>query len=343
MEVKIKILNLFFLTLCCMQITEAFAQGDMATPEVLSKLKSNQKSNTNLKVKPKPKSKDAGQSALIKVDGSAIYEYPNFDSPVIEYMDRSKKVKISKKIYPGIGGLGAFYKIRVKKGVYGFIADTDAEVTGKKLSEKGKSDDDDEDDQKLEEEGGADPTQLQSSMYGDSDESEVKDSFYLTRYVGFSYATYNYAEVLRSQTEVAQTAMLGAKISGPLGVMGGIPLDVNILFATAAPDFYGEIASSTSGYMIISDALVTLPLYESKSALVYYGFGAMLRYSSWRVQLKNQPNKAAVDSQEIGIGAAAMAGAAFRLGQKFVLRGDGRYYYEKEKYFGYGLALQFKY
>ena len=70
------------------------------------------------KSKKRRKRRDTGQSAIVIVDGSAVYQAQNFDAPVMEYLDRGKKVKISKKVYKGIGGLGTFYKIRLQKGVW---------------------------------------------------------------------------------------------------------------------------------------------------------------------------------------------------------------------------------
>ncbi len=334
MAIKIKILNIATCILSSTFVVASYAQGDFASPATASKIKKASKAKT--------KTSDAGQAATIKVDGSAVYEVANFDSPVLEYMDRGKKVRISKKIYPGIGGLGAFYKIRIKKGVYGYIADTDAEVANKRYAEKDRSDDeDDDDDENLE--NGSDPTKFQSGIFSENDPDEKSDAFYLTRYVGFAFASYNYAEVIRNKTEVSQTSMLGVKLTGPTGYMGGMPLDINLLFTTTAPSFYSKVANSTSGFMLIGDALVTLPLYESKSILVFYGFGPVIRYSSWQVKLKKQTGKAPVDSQEMGLGVAVTGGAALRLGDRLALRADGRYYYEKEKYFGYGASLLFKY
>ncbi|MCB0351397.1 MAG: hypothetical protein KDD38_09455 [Bdellovibrionales bacterium] len=327
MAIKIKILKSLLLIILSVGTVSVYALSAFAAPAVKSKKTA--------------KRKDAGQSAVIKVDGSAVYEVPNFDSPVLEYMDRGKQVKISKKIYPGIGGLGAFYKIRIKKGFYGYIADTDAEVSRKGKSSRDGSDDDEDDDENLESE--TDPTKLQSGLFSENVQEEGADTFYLTRYIGFAYSSFNYSEVLRNQVETSPVKMLGMKMSGPTGIMGGMPLDMNVLFTTTAPNFYSDISDATSGFMLISDALVVLPLYESQRVILYYGFGAMLRYSSWQVKLKSQPGKAAIDSQELGLGAAVTGGAALRLGARLVLRADARYYYEKEPYLGYGAALQFKY
>ena len=325
---------------------QIFAQGDMATQEDLQKLQSDsdsqtegeRKAKTKLKSKKpaaKKRPKDTGQNASIKIDGSAVYEYPNFDSPVVEYMDRDKSVKISKKIYPGIGGLGAFYKIRLRKGVFGYIADTDVLLKGGKSALS--SDDESE----------SDPLKIQEKMMGpDSEDSGAEsggDSLYLTRFLGLTYSNYNYVETLRKKSEEAATPLIGIKVSGPTKFLGGFPLDANFVFTTTAPDFYDEIASSTSGFMLIGDAAITIPLSESKRHIVYYGAGLLLRYSSWDVKLKSSPSSPAIDSQEVALGVLGLLGAGFTFTPKVMLKLDGKYNYEKEKYFAYGLSLQFRY
>jgi hypothetical protein len=86
-----------------------------------------------------------------------------------------------------------------------------------------------------------------------------------------------------------------------------------------------------------------MPLYEGKSVFVYYGFGPVVRYSSWKVKLTNKPNSPPVDSQEVGLGAGFAGGAALKLSAKYLIRAEAKYIYEQEKYFGFGAALQFKY
>lgn len=303
--------------------------------------KSTAKKTTKTKKAP-AKPRDTGQYAKVKVDGAAVYQVANFDSPVLAYLDREQKIFMSKKLYPGIGGLGAFYKVRLKKGVYGYIVDTDVELSSAQ-KDGGRSDEGGEKD------GIVDPLRLQSDlMTGGGGDPEGGDSFYLTRYLGLAYYNYNYVEVIRNVTEESPVSMLGMKMSGPTGFMGGIPLDINVLFTSSAPEFYSEVSSSTSGFMLIGDALVMLPLYEKRSFIAYYGFGPLIRYSKWDVKIKNSTFEA-LDSQEVGFGAAFTLGAAVdlnslvRLGRSVVLRADSRYYYEKEKYFGFGAALQLKY
>ncbi|OFZ12783.1 MAG: hypothetical protein A2Z20_07000 [Bdellovibrionales bacterium RBG_16_40_8] len=283
--------------------------------------------------KPKRKPKDSGQDAKIIIDGAAIYEAPNFDAPVVEYMDSGKKVKISKKIYQSNSGLGSFYKIRIRKGVFGYVTDTDVKIAGLKGKDSKAYSGDDIDD---------DPTKIQP-MFKDDEEQEQGHTLFFARYIGVNYSSFNYNEVINNRSRTATVSLFGIKLSGPIGLLGGAPMDMNVVFTTTAPPFYKDIATSTSGFMIIGDMLVLFPLYQSRSIIFEYGIGLVARYSSWGVSLINKPDKPPVDSQEIGVGVAGKVGAALKISDQVLFRADGKYYYENSKYFGFTAALQFKY
>jgi len=299
------------------------------------------KSNSIKKVAKSSKSKpkrDTGQNAKVKIDGSAVYQVPNFDSPVLEYLDSGKEYKISQKLYPGIGGLGTFYKIRLSPGHYGYITDTDVMTSGGDNAQG-----EDADNEEVEN----DPLKLQSEIMNDSEPEDVgsrdSDSLLFTSFVGPSYNVFNYSEVLRNTTEQAATTLYGLKFSGPVKSLSGMPLDINLMFTTTAPSFYSKIATGTSGMMLIGDVLVSLPIYDKKRILAFYGFGLVMRYSKWSVTLKSNPTSPALESQEATLGVVGHFGSIFRITPQIAMSAQAKYYYEKEKYFGYGLSLLFKY
>ena len=279
--------------------------------------------------------RDRGQVGKVSIEGAAVYEGPSFDAPVMEYLDRGKRVRISNKIYQGIGGLGSFYKIRVRRGVYGYI--TDVDVTLQKGVKRKRP----EPKAQRQEQIPGDPTQPMDM--NEPIPSEFGDSFYLTRFWGPAFYSVQYSETVRKQKETSSMTLFGAKISGPPGRFGGMPLDINLLVALSPPAFYDEIATDTSGLMLMGDALTMLPIIDKKTWILYYGFGLQLKYAKWEVTLKDFPNNDPIDSQEVTLGAALQLGAGFRVGRKISLRTDLRYYYEKESYIAFGAAAQFKY
>lgn len=280
--------------------------------------------------------RDTGQAALVIVDGSAIYQAPNFDSPVIEYLDRGKRILVSKRMYRGLGGLGAFYKVRLRPRVYGYITDVDVEVQGGQTSSRNRP----EEDQQIE----GDPTVLQPDLEDESEPFVADGSgVYFTRYLGPTIQMLNYSEVLNKSKKSSAMQLFGGKLSGPGSWLGGMPLDFELLVSVSAPKFYDDIASSSSGFMLLGHMMPMFPFMTASKYVVYYSFGPMLRYSNFKVKIKNKPATPEVDSQELALGFNFGLGVAWQIGRRYALRIDGRYTYENESYFGAGAAFQFQY
>src|SRR6185312_1520625 len=151
---------------------------------------------------------------------------------------------------------------------------------------------------------------------------------YLNRYFGLAYYNYNFSEKISNQIDSASTGLFGLKFVGPTSLMGGMPLDIDLIFTSAAPAFYSNIATSTSGYMFISNLLGNLPITQTQHFLVSFGLGLTARYSKWSVSLKNQAGKPALDSQEFAMGILVELSASLRVTKKFAVRADARYIYE---------------
>jgi hypothetical protein len=367
-RIQKKILFIFILAIIGLSLPKNFvlAQGDSASEEDLTRLSQKKSKKTkkksvdidesqnetpsdgstdssgNAKEKSKSKKKDQGQEAKVKVDGAPVYEAANFDSPAFEYYEIEKKVKISKKIYPGPGGLGAFYKVRVAKGKYGYIADSDVQLlsknnrnnkVAKKPAEPG------EDPAGFD---GGDPTVIMPELEGEPTDPSA-NTFLTEKVLGIVLSSYNYAEKIANQKKSSPTSLFGLKISGSTGFMGGAPLDLTFLVTTTAPDFYNTIASDTSGLMLLGQALIMVPMKEWSSGALYYGFGLMGRYSQWDVALKSQTGKPPIGSEELAWGLAGELGIAFKIAQRMVIRLEAKYIYEQLSYVGYDAALQFKF
>lgn len=291
--------------------------------------------------RPTAPKRDSGQNAIVVVDGAAVYESANFDSPVMDYLDRGKSVFVSRKLYKGAGGLGAFYKMRVRKGVFGYITDVDVQVSGKAARpEKSRPV------TKAQEEADPnDPTQIQPDIEDATprDPSPGGVGIYLTRYLGASIAQYTYAEEIAKKTVSGPLTAFGLKMTGPGDMLGGLPLDLEINVSTSVPSEFTKYYQSASGFMLLGHAMAVLPAMETKSFMIYYGLGIASRYSRFDIVLKNNANKKALDSQELTIGAAGELGAAYAFSRRYVLRADVRYYLEAESYPGFAVAFQVKF
>ena len=312
--------TLFFWTITLVPLS-ALAQGDFAPyqqPQQMRQILTQKKPIPKKFVRRQPR--DTGQDAVVKVDGAAIYLAPNFDAPVLGYMDSGRRIRVSKTMYPGIGGLGDFYRVHAGPRRFGYITDTDIILKNHPRGRDNSNNDSD-----------------------NGDEDHNPRDIYLSRYVGLAFYNYDYAEKISGGARSAPTAMYGLKFDGPTELMGGLPLDFDLLFTTVPPSFYNQIATSVSGYMFMGDMLANLPVTQTQRFLLSAGFGLMARFSDWSVLLKNRPDLGNFDSQELAMGVIGELSGVVRLTKKIALRADARYIYEKEQYAGIGAALEYRY
>lgn len=277
--------------------------------------------------------KDSGQKAIVTVDGAAVYESANFDSPVMDYLDRGKSILVSKKVYPGAGGLGAFHKMRIRKGVFGYITDVDIQIKGGASRAEPEA-------EPVANVDPNDPTQIQPDLEKQSpDEDNSGGGLYLTRYLGINLAQYDYTEKIAKKTASGDFTLFGVKMTGPGSLAGGFPLDLELNFAFSAPDAYDKYYKSADGFMLLGHAIFVIPFIEFKRGLIYYGAGVAGKYFKYDVVTKAFPNSSAIDAQDLVIGLAGELGFAYQIASRYALRADLRYYYEKEAYLGYALSL----
>jgi hypothetical protein len=259
-------------------------------------------------------------------DGAALYQAPDFDSTVQEYLRYQTQVMASRKAYVGVGGLGLFHKVQFKNRA-GFVADTDIRVAKVAREED-------------ETETSAAPSKNPSKAWEKEEEEALgKAPLYFTRYLGGALAMVNFTEKFSGQKLSDNMLMYGLRMSGPGTLFDGPPLDVNVWFSLQKPGYYSRFSSgSPSGFMMFGDLMIQLPFIDAKRTLVTYGLGVMWTYTRYNVPVKS----VTFDSQEFRMGGVAGVGVGQKFG-KFMLRGDVKYYYEKAQYFGYMGSLQMEY
>lgn len=268
--------------------------------------------------------KSSWVKATVVTDGAAVYQAPDFDSTVQEYLRYQTSVLASKKAYVGVGGLGLFHKIQYKNHS-GFVADTDIRVT-KVAREK-------------EEEEVVSNKSPSKAWEKEEEEALGKAPLYFTRYLGAAVAMVNFTEKFSGSKLSDNMLMYGLRMSGPGTLFDGPPLDVNVWFSLQKPGYYSRFSSgSPTGFMMFGDLLIQLPLIDGKNTLMTLGLGAMWAYTRYNVPVKS----VTFDSQELRMGAATGLGLGRRIG-KFMLRADVKYYYEKTQYFGYMGSFQMEY
>ncbi|XGC82157.1 SH3 domain-containing protein [Bdellovibrio bacteriovorus] len=252
------------------------------------------------------------QQATVVLDGALIYQDPDFDSPVINTVKRGAVYSISKN------KKGAFYKIRLKPGSLGWISDTDIQLGVVKL-EKPKEAKKDKKDTR-------------------------KKPFHATRYRGPVIDFINYTEDTLRTERSQMIPFFGFKFSGENTLFDGeIYTDASILFHFGAPGYYEEYTGKgADGYIFMANFLLQTVLPQSKTHLFYYGFGPMFRYSHFNIDVPDGGDTITYSADDMTLGAVFDLGLAFRFGA-FSLKTDARYYWERTKYYGYGLSLGYEF
>ena len=277
--------------------------------------------------KKRRKRRRRSQPAVVKNNGSAVYLDRSFDAPIIAYMEAGKKVKISRKKYKGLGGFGIFFKIKVKKGKVGYIADTDIvprfkkKIGQKKISEN--------------------PLFKDLTNSKKKKRKKPRDPIYFSRYVGLTFSSVNFTETIASKDVSDSLTVFGLRLSGPGTIMEDLPLDTDISVSMAPPSYY-EILSDNSvatGLVLIAHTSLMFPLAEWADTLINYSLGLSTVYTS--VQFLGGGRN--FDSQEFRIGALAGVAANFRFARDYLFKLEAKYFYEKTQYMGYGAALQMNY
>ncbi len=267
------------------------------------------------------KKKVAAQSAVVGIEGATVYVSPDFDSQVLAALPPGLKIQASRKMFPGRGGLGLFYRVRYDKRNHGYIADTELIPEFKK---KGKR-----------------PTK--NPVYEDVEEMRERalnkmEPIYFTRFFGVVGGVANYSEKFGGKTFRSQELMYGLRFTGPGVLSEVLPVDLFFLFSFKAPKYYDSFSTpgtKTSGFFGLLDLSLLLPLMEENHLTLYGGLGLLVTYAKFKVPIANE----FLDSQEVRLGGALTAGMGIRVA-KWILRGDAKYYYEATSYLGFWGTLQ---
>ena len=255
-------------------------------------------------------------------NNSAVYEAPNFDASVKTFLKRGKKVRYSVKKYKGPGGFGVFYRVQISKGKYGYVVEDDINAPRK-----------------------SDRTPASSSWFRDSfgkpfgENESWRRPIYLSRYVGFTYSRVNYTEEINRKKIYEEIEFFGLKLSGPAPFFG-FPVDLNVMAIFRAPKYYKTFSEKQSGFLLLSDMTLVFPFFERELFLVYYGVGPFLSYSQYEVLLRDPPLVG--DSSEVRLGVVFPLGLAVRW-KMLLFKLEGKYYLEKERYFGFQGGIQLAY
>jgi len=279
--------------------------------------------------------KKSGLEAVVVSDGAAVYEKPDFDSKVIDFVPYNSAVTISRKSFAGTEGLGLFHKVRVR-GKIGYIPDTDIRVQEKEKEPEIFEPERKSEPSKVKVDK---PEKIKSKAWDKDDEDPSGMPPYLTRYLGAAVARVNFTEKFSGRKLSDQLTMYGLRMTGPGTLMDGPPLDVNLWFSLDKPAYYDVFSTGINGFLLFGDVMAMLPLVSGENWVVSYGLGLMWTFTRYRVQIRGENT----DSLELRIGLNGGLGIGRKLGKAYLLRADAKYYFEKTQYMGYLISLQREY
>ncbi|KHD87758.1 MAG: hypothetical protein OM95_12135 [Bdellovibrio sp. ArHS] len=250
------------------------------------------------------------QQATVLLDGALVYQDADFDAPVIATLKRGAVHSIS------TGKKGPFFKIRLKPGSVGWISDTDVKPGVYKL---------------------AAPKEEKKRV---EEKEEKRKPFFATRYRGPALDFINFTEDTLGQERSEFLPFYGVKFNGFNTIFTGeIYTEGNILFHLGAPKYYSEVTGKGGdGFIFLADFLFQTVLPQGKNGIFFYGFGPMFRYSHFTLEVPNGTKTLSYSADDMTLGAVFDLGLSWRFG-RYSVRTDAKYYWERTKYYGFGLNL----
>ncbi|OQW46865.1 MAG: hypothetical protein A4S09_02860 [Proteobacteria bacterium SG_bin7] len=261
--------------------------------------------------------KPPNKEALVVVEGAMVYSSASFDAPVVSYLPANKKIEVSSKTY------GPFYRVKIKKGSYGFISDVDLQILGESTKDK-----------KTPKNQPVAETKAKQNNDEGIERFENRRPIDEVKAMGLNLSSIGYSEKLPGDPS-SNVFMLGLKFTGP-GLLLTPPMDVNVAMSMAPPSYYGDLAVNNikpAGYLIYTDALLQFPFLSTDNTMVYFGLGPFITYLNAKVVTASGIQT--FSSTRFGV--EAMIGMGIRSG-KVIVRTEGRYFYEGSQPF-YGATI----
>lgn len=261
-------------------------------------------------------SAQSSQKATVINDEALVYKDADFDAPVISHLRPGMVFDISK------AKRGPFYKIRLQPGLLGWIADTDVRPNSPLKK-----------------------TPKEKDLLEEKKKEELlgKD-FLISRYRGGELEWINYTEQTMGKQRSAGMIFYGLKFSGiDTAVSGAVYADSNLMFHIGAPGYYTQATGEgASGFLAMGDLLLETAQPINPKMLYFYGLGPMVRYSRYSLALPSGTSSTSYTAEDLTLGVDFNLGLAVRW-KAFALRGEAKYYWEKNRYYGLGLAVQYQF
>jgi hypothetical protein len=246
----------------------------------------------------------------IIAESATVYRSPDFGSQVLGRVKKGRQFSISKKPQ------GAFYKVLIRSGLVGYIADSEIR-----------------------------PLSLKNPKPEEENQEKVKaqKSFVQASFRGISLSMIRFREATMGLRPTENMLFLGFKVVSDDIVMEGSTGEVNFQISPGAPKYYEKgTGNSAAGYIILMDAMISTQSPMGKNTLSFLGFGPLFKYSKLDVTINVAGKKEAYSMNDMTLGAVFNYGLSQRIGD-FALRLDAKYYWEQIQYYGFSLSGQMEF
>ena len=253
------------------------------------------------------------QVAVVVNQGAAVYAEAHFDAQVMATLKAGKKVFISRKVY------GPFYKIRVRRGVWGYVSDIDVRPLGKKKKSK----------QRYSKKDLKKPPQKKHKV--DS------RAIYEKKFITFSLGQLSLKEQAFGKSfSSSPLTVFGGRYIKPGLILGQLPSEISAVFYPQAPDYYKtHTGKGTSGLLAIIEAVIHLPFVIADHRYFYLGLGPMLAYSDYFLIKDNKSE----NLQNWRFGAVLALGWTQKVTDQIALNVDYKLYREDQNYSAFYTSL----
>lgn len=233
-----------------------------------------------------------------------------------------------------VGKRNGFYKIRLKPGTVGWIADSD--IVGGVTSADRKA--------TADLRAGKKPAKVVKKAKLLAPPKKKSRPFPTEAYRGAVLEFLPFQESTLGSKRKDNLMFYGFKVAGPNTLLDGdMTTDANLLFHYGAPSYYKDATGNdASGFIFLANFLFETTQSHGPNTMTFYGFGPMFRYSHFNVGLTTNGQNLNYSADDMTLGAVFNAGISLRI-NGYAVRLDAKYYWEKETYLGFGLSYLWKF
>ncbi len=252
---------------------------------------------------------------------TSVYELPSFDARILVNLKRGQKLYGLNKKIVGTDGFGLFYKVRLKKNVYGYILDTSV----KKFKEA-----------RNKRKGRISGRALKKRQHKAKTVSSYDGySVPYSKSYGLVFSSLSYVLDINKNTEKSKEMFFGGKISGAGWGISSFPLDISLLFSPSSPSLLDSFTQDHSGFMVLSEVGLPFEINRGFNWSIYASISGVLSYYSFDLIL----NGAKESSNKAELGISGGLGAGIRIG-RYIFNLESKYIKLSNNHTGFEFSVK---